>query len=150
MYLIDEKGKVFGIINLFDMFFLFLFILLFLTGYRYLIQNEWPNISEPEHKETIVWVNRTITMYLSNQTKLSDVYLKAGFNYTFNNNSSIVVTEILNETENDMTSQYIKIFAKLKKNKEDLYLADELVKIRVSLMINTEKIILYGVVTNID
>ncbi len=151
MEIINENGKILGLINLFDLFVLILLVLLAFTSYRYIIQKQWPNIPEPEHpKNDFSFINRIITLQLSETNEILENILKTGFNYTFSDNTSLIITNKSREITEYTNITFLKISANMKKINENLYLNNEFVKINFLLSINTEKITINGNVNNIE
>ncbi len=79
MQLIDEKGKIFGRVNVIDLALIIFTILVFLTGYKYLYLENYPEniLNKLSEAQKPFWINITVISYLPeviyNKVKIDDV-----------------------------------------------------------------------------
>ncbi|MBI2564612.1 DUF4330 family protein [Candidatus Woesearchaeota archaeon] len=157
MHLIDDKGKIFGAINVIDLTVLLFVILSGLTFYKYIILQDWPVILNqtlekfsPQQKIQEPVVKKKITLLVEDQPEFIKDAVKPGLKIYRDNSVAALVESVKIIANKNKYDLVINLLATLEKNQNNLILKnDAIVKINKELKLNTELLDLTGIVVDI-
>lgn len=159
MKLIDEKGRIFGKINIIDATIIIFIIILLFTGYKYLYLKNLPeNILDRVTSREKVWVNVTVQHNFPNNEPLVLNAASMG-DIAHRQNSlerNVTIAKILaidkqyKIESSVITTQARIIYAVLVDKRPDgLYYEDEKIEIGSKFAFNTDIYSLKGIITDI-
>ena len=154
MYLIDEKGKIFGKFNIIDLSLIIFTILVIITAYKYLYLKNYPEniLDKLAVNSKSVWINVTAFSFLSetvlNNVKVGDVSKSKDFlkNETI---GKILKIEFEKKDKNKMKSR-ITYSLLVSKNTNELIYNDKRLLLGQDLIFDTELYSLDGEIVNIE